>query len=677
MLMTDLFITTIKERCRVCYACVRECPAKAIRISGGQAEIVPERCIRCGNCVRVCSQGAKQVVDTVPAVRALLASGDPVVAMVAPSFPAEFVDWGAGRFVGALRALGFARVVEVAFGADLVARRYRELLQRDGGARFVSTPCPAVVAFVERYHPGLVDALAPVVSPMIAMARVVRRDWAGERGPRIVFIGPCVAKKAEIREAAVAGEVDEALTFAELRAWFEAEGVEPERVEEAEFDPPYPGLGALFPLERGLLQTAALREDLLDGEVVAAEGRVQFVEVLREFESRALDARLLDILACNGCIMGPGMTTDAPRFRRRALVSRHVRAMMETRPPTGDDLTRYDDLDLTRGFEARDSRMLLPGEEEDIQEILGRMGKFSPEDELNCGACGYDTCREHAIAIKKGLAESEMCLPYVIEQLRRTVHELETSHRELAQAQEALMHSERLASMGQLAAGIAHEVNNPLGVVVMYAHLLLEQVQRQGDPRMVQDVQTIVSQADRCRKIVAGLLDFARQNKVSATRANLPAMLEAVAREVAARPGIEVEVRYDDPDLDAELDVDQVTQVLVNLVRNSLDAMPEGGRLTLEVSGDDDRVRFSVEDTGVGIPEENVKRIFEPFFTTKGVGKGTGLGLSVSYGIVKMHHGNITVESNAEPSRGPTGTRMTVTLPRRRRVGFGEQHIGG
>ena len=179
------FVETIKERCRVCYTCVRECPAKAIRISDGQAEIIGERCINCGNCVRVCSQRAKQVIGSIEEVRALLDSGAPTAVCLAPSFPAEFTDISPERLVGMLRRLGFSKVAEVAAGADLVADAYRKLLAKNDGARYIATTCPAVVTYVERYHPQLVDHLAPIVSPMIATARCLRRLYGPELRGRL------------------------------------------------------------------------------------------------------------------------------------------------------------------------------------------------------------------------------------------------------------------------------------------------------------------------------------------------------------------------------------------------------------------------------------------------------------------------------------------------------------
>lgn len=651
-------VTTIPERCRVCYTCVRECPAKAIRIAVGQAEVLPDRCIGCGNCVRVCSQRAKQVYDSAQDVRAILESGERVAAIVAPSFPAEFTEYTPEQLAGAIEAMGFDLVCEVAFGADLVAAEYKKLLERNDRNRYIATTCPAIVAYVERYWPDLVPNLAPIVSPMIAAARALRAI----HGPnlRIVFVGPCIAKKGELAGDSVRGEVDAALTFVELRGLFARANLAPASVQPRDFDPPRPGLGALFPIGRGLLQAADLSEDLLDCDVVAVQGGEEFVPAIREFYSGTLDARLLEVLACEGCIMGPGMSNGSSLFDRRSRVSRYVRERVN---PYRDDCTLpFESIDMSRSFQAQDRRIAAPSSEELVR-ILARMGKRCPEDELNCGACGYSTCREHAIAIYKGLAESEMCLPYAIDQLRTTVQDLAESHEELARTQEALRHSERLASMGQLAAGIAHELNNPLGVVLMFAHILRDEHAK--DEGFSEDLQIITEEADRCKKIVAGLLHFARQNKVQFKSVNVPDLVDRCLAVMRPPDGVSVSMLHCMNNARAEIDPDQITQVLTNLVNNAYAATPSGGSVTVSTTDEDDRIRIRVTDTGVGIPKEHMAKIFEPFFTTKRIGKGTGLGLAVTYGIVKMHRGDIHVESNDNPHSGPTGTGITVTLPRR------------
>jgi len=658
-------VTTIKERCRVCYTCVRECPAKAIRIANGQAEVVVGRCIGCGNCVRVCSQKAKQVFSSIETVRQLLASGRRVSACVAPSFPAEFSETDDAKLVGMVRALGFTLVNEVAFGADLVAGQYQQLLKENGIQRLIATTCPAIVEYVCRYHPDLTPFLAPVVSPMLATARALK--YLHGEDLKIVFIGPCIAKKAEMDPRRDTPEVDAVLTFSELRQLLAEENITSGNVAPGDFDPPHSGSGALFPVSRGMLQAARISDDLLPGNVLAADGRSDFVEAIKEFESGDLNVRLLEVLCCSGCIMGPGISSPLPLFSRRSRVIQYVRRRLKKLDVSlwQETVSRFAELDLSRRFTVADQRIPGPSAEE-VRTILNRMGKFEAKDELNCGACGYDTCREHAIAIYNESAESEMCLPYTIDQLRKTLGELAASNNQLADVQAALVQSEKLASMGQLAAGIAHEINNPLGIVLMYAHLMLDECT--DDQGMRDDLKMIVEQTDRCKKIVAGLLNFARQNKVNRQPADIVELVGHVLKTLPPPDGILVQTVHETANLVAELDPDQITQVLNNLLTNAYEAMPGGGTMTVHTANiGADMVAIRVTDTGSGISQENLSKIFEPFFTTKKMGKGTGLGLAVAYGIIKMHRGDIRLASNADPAAGNTGTTFSITLPRRGR----------
>ena len=660
------FTKTVKDRCHVCYTCVRGCPAKAIRILDRQAEIVADRCIGCGNCVRVCGRGAKKVVNTVPDVESLIAAGAKVAALVAPSFAAEFfdlVDSPAPQvLVGMLRKLGFALVTEVGFGADLVADRYRDLLgQRAPGQRYIATTCPAVVGYVERYWPSLVAHLAPIVSPMVAMARVLHTTHGSDL--RMVFIGPCLAKKVEASMAEVADEVDAVITFAELRTMFLAHGIVPASVKGSDFDPPHAGLGTLFPLNRGLFQTAGISEDLATTEAVAASGGPSaMVNAVDEFAGGDIDFGLVEVLCCNGCISGPGMTRSEKSFRRRARVAKYANDSKRTRDATiwYDDMERFVSLDLSRTFLPFDQRTATPSDEE-IRQILHGMGKDNPTDELDCKACGYATCREHAIAIYRGLAETQMCLPYVIERFDQTVRDLSESNRQLESTQEQLMHSERLASMGQLAAGVAHELNNPLGVVLLYAHLLREEAGE--DSEMHKELSFISDQATRCKRIVSDLLDFARENKLLLEQISVEELIKRSLAGLPLPPEIKIVFQLGHKHPECEVDPAQMIQVLTNLYSNAFAAMPDGGTLTIASQEEGDRLILSVHDTGTGVSAENMKRIFQPFFTTKQIGKGTGLGLAVVYGIVKMHRGDITLDSNADPARGPTWTRFKVSIP--------------
>jgi signal transduction histidine kinase len=216
--------------------------------------------------------------------------------------------------------------------------------------------------------------------------------------------------------------------------------------------------------------------------------------------------------------------------------------------------------------------------------------------------------------------------------------------------------------MGQLAAGIAHEVNNPLGILLLHANLLLEDCE--DDTAVAEDVKLIVDQANRCKKIISGLLNFARQSRVVRQPTDLSALVRDVLRTVPIDEGVDVEIEDRLTDPVAEVDADQIVQVLANLLTNAQHAMPDGGTILVTLDGTEENVVVMVSDSGSGIPEENLDKLFSPFFTTKQVGKGTGLGLAVTHGIVKMHRGQITVESNADPAKGPTQTTFTIVLPR-------------
>jgi iron only hydrogenase large subunit-like protein/nitrogen-specific signal transduction histidine kinase len=654
-----MLVYTIKELCRTCYTCVRECPARAIRIVGGQAEVITEKCIACGNCTKVCSQGAKVFVNTVDLVRKVIARPGKKAAIIAPSFPAEFHDVADyQKVVGMVRALGFDYVSEVSFGADLVAHRYRNLISEAGDTNYISSDCPAIVSFIRFYHPDLTPELIPVVSPMVAMTRVMRKKYGDDLS--VVFIGPCVAKKAET------AEVDAAITFIELREMLEQSGISQENAGASEFDPPLGGRGAIFPVTRGLLQTAGVNDDAITGNIIAAEGRIGFQEAIKEYEQGMIGGQHLELLCCEGCIMGPGMSKGGKQYNRRAQVSSYAQKKMSEldMEEWRRNLELYDRLDLSVRYRPEDKRQLIaPDDNEEVRQVLASMGKVTDKDHLNCGACGYDTCYDHAIAIIKGLAEEEMCLPYTIEKLHKSVQDLALSNAKLTTMQNALKQSEKLAHMGQLSAGIAHELNNPLGVVIMYSNILLDEASSEDPVR--EDLQLIVEQAARCKKIVGGLLNFARKNQVNHQFIDVRKLTESSIAGVVFPENVRAVIEDRTTSPDASIDSEQMTQVLTNLFRNAIDAMPSGGTLKVTLEDTPSDVLFIISDTGIGIREEDKPKIFEPFFTTKGIGRGTGLGLATTYGIVKMHKGQIMVESNSDPAKGPTGTTFRIILPRR------------
>ena len=291
--------------------------------------------------------------------------------------------------------------------------------------------------------------------------------------------------------------------------------------------------------------------------------------------------------------------------------------------------------------------------------MLALVNKFVPEDELNCYACGYNTCREKAIAVCQGLAEVGMCLPYLIDETQRALQSLAASHAALASTQERLIQAEKLATMGELAAGVAHQINNPLGSILLYGHLMMRQLPVTDARR--EDMEVIVGEAARCKRIVADLLAFARENRLDVRRFDLNDLLDGVIARAEPAVGERIvlmrEFARDLPPIVA--DPEQTTQVFTALVENACEAMDRGGTLTVATRlWDDKTVEVQLADTGHGISDEAMSHIFEPFFTTKPMGQGTGMGLAITAGIIRRHQGTIVAAN-----RPGGGAEFTVRLP--------------
>ena len=635
------------KNCKRCYSCVRSCPTKAIEFHEGRADIIDKLCISCGYCVNMCTQNAKRVRSSIPAVLDILHDRDDRsrFAIIAPSFPAAFLDVDPGSIVGALRAVGFDGVYETAFGADLVSydyfKRFNKILQEGSKNFLISSPCPAVVSYVEKLHPELVDNLAPILSPMETMGKVLRETV--EPDCRIVFIGPCVAKKEEAQRLNL---VDEVMTFDELLDLFENEGVNYKECAPEEFDPPRANLGRLYPISGGLLKAASIDADPLASPVYTIEGQERVSELLKVLSGHVKSGtqttnKLFDVLFCEGCVAGPAIPNDLSFFERR----RYVINYLKNRPLVKDinewaELNReYLEIDLTKEFNKSVVEEQMPSGEE-IKQVLAKTNKFTPADELNCRACGYNSCREKAIAVIRGTAEVEMCLPYLITQLETAITNLQDNQTKLIQA-------EKLASMGQMAAGIAHEINNPLGVVLMYAHLLKEELD--GESNVSTDVATIIKEAERTRKIVQGILNFAREEKIDRKETDINELIRNAAEAldgIVSSGNIRIDLDLDENLGSYLVDPTQLRQVCDNLLKNAVEIMPGGGSITITSKDEEETFCIKIEDTGPGISEKHMSDIFSPFFTTKPVGKGTGLGLPVCYGIVKMHGGSIQAGNN-------------------------------
>ena len=320
--MSGTIITTIKQNCRRCYTCVRDCPAEAIRIEDGQAFVVDERCIACGNCTLVCSQNAKAYLSGLERASWLLDEDAPVAALLAPSFPAGF-SAPAGQVVGAFKAAGFDYVVEVAQGADLVSRAYADYLEANPTGVHIATACPAVAEYVRKYHPEMVDRLVPIVSPMVATALAVKELYGDD--VRCVFVGPCVAKKAEARDPQLEPVIDEVLTLQEAHRLLAARGVDPAKAAAAAWDEPAAGRARVFPLPGGLLESAGMDRGMLDPDVLVVSGHDETIEVLDSLsEADTGQTLLVEALMCRGCYCGPGISSSEPGLLRKRRVGEYV-----------------------------------------------------------------------------------------------------------------------------------------------------------------------------------------------------------------------------------------------------------------------------------------------------------------------------------------------------------------
>ncbi|HXL02863.1 MAG TPA: [Fe-Fe] hydrogenase large subunit C-terminal domain-containing protein [Candidatus Atribacteria bacterium] len=401
-------ISTIEARCRDCYKCIRNCPVKAIRVSLGHAEVVDERCIKDGRCVLVCPQDAKKIQNDLPRVQELLRGEDPVVVSLAPSFVAAFSEGTEGQIVAALKKLGFQEVRETAEGAEWVAKEHTRLLS-EGRKNIISSSCPAINALIYKYYPQYVSYLAPVVSPMIAHARLIRQEYGKVK---VVFIGPCIAKKAEVEEEEVKGEVDAVLTFEELKTWFQEENISLSVLEEEEMGLSSVEWGRAFPVEGGLLKTASLDTGILSKEVMVITGIDRCRQFLDDLENARSSFEMVEMMSCEGgCIDGPVLQSLlSPYERRKKVIDYTEKAKMVYNPPPEKKFISLPS--FSRDFVPHPvPRPEVP--EEEIKRILSLTGKFSPQDELNCGACGYNTCREKAQAVYQGMAEAEMCIPFM------------------------------------------------------------------------------------------------------------------------------------------------------------------------------------------------------------------------------------------------------------------------
>ncbi len=390
-------LTLKKSNCKNCYKCIRYCPVKAIRFSGNQAHIIGNECILCGGCFVVCPQDAKQLISETEKVKVLIQSGEPVVVSLAPSFIANYEGVGINAMQAALKKLGFYDVEETAVGATIVKTEYERMLKEEERDVVISSCCHSINLLIQKHFPQALEFLADVVSPMQAHCKDIKSRIPGAK---TVFIGPCVAKKDEAEY--YEGIVDAVLTFEELTEWLQSENI----VLQQEMDSEVCSRARFFPTTGGVLKTMA--QDAPGYTYLALDGVDNCIAALKDIINGNIHKCFIEMSACVGsCMGGPVMEkyhhTDTVRDYI-AVASYAGEKDFEVVQPTA--------MELKKNFSYIEQRLPMPSEIE-IQNILRQMGKFKPSQELNCGSCGYNTCREKAIAVIQGKAEISMCLPFL------------------------------------------------------------------------------------------------------------------------------------------------------------------------------------------------------------------------------------------------------------------------
>jgi iron only hydrogenase large subunit-like protein len=405
-------IYTERTQCQDCYKCIRECPVKAIKVESGYASIIAELCIYCGRCVELCPHGAKKVRYDRGRVEALLARHAQTVVSLAPSWASDFPQVPEAKLIAALRQLGFYGVSETALGAEQVSAHVAGLIHRNRDRTWLSTACPVVVEYVEKYRPDAIANLTPLLSPALGHARLLKRELGEDT--HVVFIGPCIAKK---READLHPDLlDAALTFADLRAWLKEAGIALDKIEpgdEDRFIPRAARDGRLYPVAGGMaagIQAACPETDFMEFSGFAAVERA--ITGLEEMGSQA--SAFLELLACDGgCVNGPKSRRGGTAAKRWHVIRKADAAPAPPEPLIG----------IGKTYEPHPAPVFVCVEPQ-IREALRSVGKLTADDELNCGGCGYDSCREFARALAIRRAERQMCVSYMRKLAQKKTHVL-------------------------------------------------------------------------------------------------------------------------------------------------------------------------------------------------------------------------------------------------------------
>jgi len=397
-------IYTQERECQDCHKCIRECPVKAIRVEDGYARVVPELCIMCGNCVLACPSSAKRVRDDLPTAKDLLKSGRKVIVSLAPSFVAQFSGVRPAQLIHALKKLGFFAVSETALGAQQVSASIFALMRSEPKQIWISSACPVVVDFIGKYHPECQPHVFGVLSPLLTHCKMLRARYGDEVA--IVFIGPCIAKKTEAEQHPEL--LDAVLTFEDLGHWLDEEGIHLNEISETpedRFQPEEAEEGALYPIDGGMVPGVAGNSEVNSSQFMSFSGLSNVEQALKGIAEWKPEHNIFfELTACAGsCVNGPKAGRNSSVARRRYDILHYAKPATEL----PRKLSMRIDRQYTASPVARNEYSELQ-----LQEALRTVGKYSAEDELNCGGCGYDSCRDFAHALIARNAERMMCATY-------------------------------------------------------------------------------------------------------------------------------------------------------------------------------------------------------------------------------------------------------------------------
>lgn len=703
--MLSGIVYTDQERCEACSACLRVCETKSIMIKDGKSKIIEESCLNCGACVKVCSKGAKKYRNSIEGVENILKNKKAAL-ILAPSYVIVAVkkyNCTPEQFCTALKELGFELVYESSFGADVVTKLYvdyiNDLLQKQGreNTNVIASPCPALMNYVEKHTPELLNNFAPIVSPMAAQAVIVRY-WNGDE---IAIVGatPCLAKKSELLDEEF-GLYAEKMTFEELITLLDSRGIVPANLPESDFDGVQPFYGTSFPISGGLTKTMEQYStepgfDIISNNYLLVEGEDRSTKFLKGMARKATkDGNLIgypllvDILYCEGCILGKALGVSGNLWENRRIVSEYTRkrfkrAIQENlvkeykgysvlvkntiqAPEFEKWLEIVDQLIKENKFTRTWNNVHYHKKEptaEELRYILEYDGKHSEKDELNCGACGYETCRERAIAVFNGENELGGCIVHIKYEARLSLEE-----------------NKRLQELDQMKSDflstVSHELRTPLTSVLGFSKIIKKRLEEVVFPQIKTtdkkvnraikqvngNVDIIVSESQRLTNLISDVLDLSKMEAGKIEWKMEPLCLEEVIdRAISAttslfeQKGLELVKDIEEGLPQIMGDRDRLIQTVINLISNAI-KFTDSGSVTCRARRVDDDIVLGVVDTGIGVAEDDLEKVFNKF---KQVGdtltdkpQGTGLGLSICKQIVEQHGGRIWVES--EQGKGST-----------------------